>query len=344
MDRCLCAKLSIDFYRSHLSQRILNKIAQIQKCDCLRFEFPDVCVTTNLKFKFENDCSDSFSEFKCDDKDVNKLFYEEIIIKKGSILMFFAITKQHKESPKRCYSFLGTLKQLKRELKPYYEFFDPCSILEFSDNEDFQTLPTLPILKSEPKTNIMVSNLVTLRDVKDHFLKKIKNNQPNLSLSETEQRFFDYCLKKIDASIAKKSEGAEIIFRESSAMKILYGTKGGIDKIYSLVEAHYFNNFEIGVSFGGYDLGTGVDIKYNKPNEDIDKSDKDFQHNYNLLLNFYMTHLDDAHLHPHPNLNPMMGSLWFHMYLDLKQELNKVGYTLVLDHCGEYYPQKIQKM
>jgi hypothetical protein len=164
MDRYLCSQFLIDFYRSHLSQRILNKIAEIQKCDCLRFEFPDVCVSTNLKTDFERDQSHLFSEFD-DYQDKNKLFYEKIIVKKRSILMFFAITKFHQESPKRCFSFVGTLEQLKIELKPYFRLFDVCSILEFSkDGEDVQTLPTLPIGHSESKTNIMKSNFDSFRN------------------------------------------------------------------------------------------------------------------------------------------------------------------------------------
>jgi hypothetical protein len=170
----------------------------------------------------------------------------------------------------------------------------------------------------------------------------LKIMKSDLSLSETEQKFFDYCLGKIDASIAKKSNNAEILFRESESMRILFQTKGGIDKVYGVVQAHYFNNFEISASFEGFNSGSSVFIQYKEPNEDIDKSDEDFQHNYNLLLNFYMSHLDDAHSHQHPKLKPMIGKYWFYMYLDLKQELDKVGFTLILDRYNNYTPQKIK--
>lgn len=166
MEQQLAGKLLLDYYRSHLTRRILDKIAQMQQCDCLRFEFPDVCVSTKLKVQFEKD--NSHLKSKVNDENDNILYFERLVIESKTILMFFAKDKEHYDKPDRCFSFTGSLDQLKRELKPYYRLFQTCSILTFSnDYQKCVTISPLPINESEKVTNVMESNMDVIRKARD---------------------------------------------------------------------------------------------------------------------------------------------------------------------------------
>lgn len=117
-----------------------------------------------------------------------------------------------------------------------------------------------------------------------------------------------------------------------------------IQNIYFLLQSYYFNQHDIGISFGGWDMGSEVVIRYPKSIKEVDFNDADFIHNYRLMLTTYLNHLDDYSHNHKPNLKPMCGDLWYHMYLDLKRVLKKCDYTLILDDKDLYLPKKLNQM
>lgn len=58
-------------------------------------------------------------------------------------------------------------------------------------------------------------------------------------LSPKEQKFYDYCRRKIDAAIDKQSSDAEILFSELKEMRAI-GSRC-INVVYRMIEAYYFN-------------------------------------------------------------------------------------------------------
>lgn len=158
----------------------------------------------------------------------------------------------------------------------------------------------------------------------------------------SEEELYQYCLRKIDAAVETQRKHTDILYKECKAMVQLNFTKGAIDRVYKKVEAYYFNKYETSVSFGGMNLGSGVFIQYNIPDDDIDKTDENFLKNKYLLLGFFVSHLDDYNDQiVSPKLKAMMGKLWHFMYLEVKNSLNKLGYTLFLNDFGMYTLKKL---
>lgn len=152
--------LFLDQYRSLLTTRLLDKIGVVQQCDCLRFEFPEACVFSRFKYQRTHDGTLEHSV-----PPHNRMLYHVTIVEHKTLILFFALDKSHYDKPSRIFNFIGTIEQLKQEMKPYYQLFVPSAIMVVTETS-MESLPLLEIPKSE-KTDVLNDNIQTVLEAEN---------------------------------------------------------------------------------------------------------------------------------------------------------------------------------
>lgn len=153
---------TIEYYFSFFCQSLIDVIATTQNCDRLRFEFPNVFGVNKVKAR-----SIVMDDYEKIDSclfitDENRISYRKIVVENGAILIWFAHNSSSFDKPKRTFSFVGTLQQLKTVLKPYYKLFESSTIMiHNSSNDDEIPVFAKPreLDQNVPKTNVFEKRL-----------------------------------------------------------------------------------------------------------------------------------------------------------------------------------------
>lgn len=154
-----------------------------------------------------------------------------------------------------------------------------------------------------------------------------------VELSEVQRNFAEYCLKTIDNAVKEGETTAEIRFADSPAICQL--TYREINQVYTLLSAYWFNERNITVFFGGYDLGSVVSIYYlNKR----DFENPNYKTNVEYLLKYCRCQAKEKPKEiinlDMPRMEIMVGYWYNYMYHEVKEQLLQDGIRL-------YYHPKV---
>ncbi|XWV25045.1 putative ORFan [Tupanvirus deep ocean] len=156
-------------------------------------------------------------------------------------------------------------------------------------------------------------------------------------LSHIEKRFIEFCVNKINSAISINSEETTIDFRESDEMRYL--SYGQIDELYVLLETYYFNNQNIGLSFGGFDDGTHVTLYYLESGKyynmfDVnDKNLSEFHNACDFLYDYCKTKIsstvsNETEIPIETKTLYLTGYMWDYMYYHVSQKLIPNGWSI----------------
>lgn len=149
--------------------------------------------------------------------------------------------------------------------------------------------------------------------------------------------FWEYCTGVVDAAIESSSTLTQFRFNDCRVMQKL--SYDSIKNVYDHLESHFFNNKNIGLSFGGNNNGSSVCLYYLEKGFDdnyvnnADFSEDDFNSNVETVLKvckeLIATETGATKIRiTELRLIPMLGFMWHHMYYKVKQQLANTGYTL----------------